>query len=167
MIQMTTDAFGGAVMKLRSGQQPAGANLVLAELRQFAADRPYLTMTLTELTTVHVRLCDMAKVSGPLPAEGEELIRQLRADVSGEAWKIANPASPHLNDPDSVARRDRGTSRSRPGSPPGMPGGSRPSVEYPATAATAGVRSPGRGPAARGRQAASTGTRQHRQGRPR
>jgi hypothetical protein len=38
-------------------------------------------------------------------------------------------------------------------------------VEYPVAAA--GARSPSTGPAARGRQAASTGTRQHRAGRPR
>ena len=64
-------------------------------------------MGLTELTEVHMRLCDMARYAGVLGPVGTALIEQARSDVSGEAWKIANPASPHLNDPAYTARQDR------------------------------------------------------------
>jgi hypothetical protein len=102
---MATAELGNAAQWLRT-KDPDVLASVEAELAEFAAGRRYLAMKLTELTSVYIILTDLERFA-PLSPAGRKTVHQLGIDVSGEAWKIANPASPHLDDPAYAARRDR------------------------------------------------------------
>lgn len=84
-----------ARMKLSSGDAAAKAE-VEAELAELARTRPWTTWNYEPIRQLYMRLGEI---------QGQVDVGQLMIDVSGEAWKIANVASPHYNHPDSVRRR--------------------------------------------------------------
>lgn len=69
-----------------------------AELARLAADQPWLRYTYSQIRELYMRLNTGLRLPYSHP---------LCVAVSGEAWKIANVASPHFSNPDSASRRDR------------------------------------------------------------
>jgi len=73
------------------------ADALAAELERLAAAQPWLRYTYSQIRELYTRLNTRLGLRYDEP---------LCVAVSGEAWKIANVASPHFSDPDSASRRD-------------------------------------------------------------
>lgn len=75
----------------------ANPGALKAELARLASDQPWLRYTYSQIRELYMQL----NTSLGLP-----YTHPLCVAVSGEAWKIANVASPHYNDPASASRRN-------------------------------------------------------------
>ncbi|HEV2172788.1 MAG TPA: hypothetical protein VGR71_04435 [Nitrospira sp.] len=101
---MTTTWLGTAQLKLASGK-PTAIGEVDAELQKLSAERPWTNWGYSDIKELYMRLDDISRTPAAHTLPNAHLVDDLKVAVSGEAWKIANPASPHHKDAESERRR--------------------------------------------------------------